>query len=153
MKERRMESFARLLVNDRVFEMFSALGAFALWGGWAYYVNQRASFHEGLVAGLAQGASSLVFTIFMIRLVGWFSARVERRAQSRAVMIILPALLTISLTGSILTMVHLLARTPNLLATIAPVIMVSLAYALLTSYKFDLPRRMAPQQEKLAGNE
>lgn len=109
----------------------SAAAAFVLWGGWALYVNSNDSFSAGVQAGVTQGAASFVITLLMVRCVQYWAQRFEHPLKQ----LLLPAVLTVSATGSGLVLIHWLAKTPNIATTIAPALTVAFAFCVATSMK------------------
>ncbi|MCI5132951.1 MAG: hypothetical protein D3904_15910, partial [Candidatus Electrothrix sp. EH2] len=125
--------------TGRAFNTLSALSAFMLWGGWAYFVNGGHSFRKGLVSGLAQGTASSLITLVMIRMVSFFRHRLPTASPAQAV--VLPAVCTVGLTGSCLAGLHYLIGTPYILFTIAPALSVGFAFCLFTAYRLQKKER------------
>lgn len=105
--------------------------AFILWGGWAAYINSRHGTAEALRSGLAQGIASFAITIFLTFSV----ARLHGSLRQRFARAVLPALATVTLTGSLLVALHTLAGTPEVLATVVPPITVAALYCLYVNLK------------------
>ncbi|MGR9101248.1 MAG: hypothetical protein ACU826_11840 [Gammaproteobacteria bacterium] len=122
--------------TGRLYNGLSALSAFLLWGGWAYYVNETSVAGTGLMSGLTQGTASFVITLIMVRLVTWF----YRLFKSPYPKLILPALITVGITGSGLTAVHLWMGTPRIFYTVAPALSVALGFCLFTSHRLSRTR-------------
>jgi hypothetical protein len=118
--------------TGKVFNAISALLAFILWGGWAYFINGGHSFRRGLVSGLAQGIASGLITLFMIRAVSCCLNRLGTESLPQS---LLPAVLTVSFTGSCLACLHYLIGTPHILFTIAPALSTAFAFCLFTTFK------------------
>ncbi len=127
------KSAAKKPGTSRLFNIISACLAFLLWGGWAYYVNELSQPGSGVVAGLTQGTSSFIMTLIMVHILTWlyhhFSAKILK--------LILPTLITVSISGSCLLGVHLWMGTPEILSTIAPALSVALAFSSFTTYKIN----------------
>ena len=110
-------------------------GGFLLMGGWAVYANRAHEMPGPLVAGLVQGLLTAVITLFLKRViehifrhsVGW-----QRFAR--------PPLAAFVISVALLTIVHTIAGTPSLLATISVPITVSTVYAFL--YTITLSRHV-----------
>ena len=54
------------------YTMFSAFAALFGWGGWAYYINDKADPTMGLMSGLTQGVSSFFITLVTVIVVKKF---------------------------------------------------------------------------------
>jgi hypothetical protein len=100
--------------------------AFVLWGGWAAYINSQHGTAEAVRSAIAQGIASFVITIFLTFSV----ARLHGVLRQRFARAVLPALATVTLTGSLLVALHSLAGTPEVLATVVPPITVAALYCL-----------------------
>ena len=112
------------------FKLLSALAAFVLWGGWAYYINGGNANPSSLTAAGVQGSASFVITLLMVRAITWLHGRVP----SGALRVWLPSAITLSGTGSLLIAAHWLAGTPRILPTIAPALLVGGLFCLFTSH-------------------
>jgi len=121
--------------TSRQFNLASATMAFALWGGWAYFVNHRAADETGrsspVTSGLTQGIGSFVITLLMVRSVTWL----YHRLPAKPARIVLPATATVAVTGSCLATAHALVGTPNIAQTIAPALSVAFAFNIYTAAK------------------
>lgn len=117
--------------TSRIFNLFSALLAFVLWGGWAYYINSASSAKSGVVSALTQGTASFLITLFMVHAVSflfhWF--------QNPVTKVLLPAIVVVSFTSLCLVNVHLLMGTPRVFYTIFPALTVAFSFCLYTSFK------------------
>lgn len=111
------------------FKFVSALSAFVLWGGWAYFINGGSQHAISLKSGLIQGSASFIITLLMVHAVTWLYRQLPPGSRQ----LWLPSVITILCTGSGLATIHLLAGTPRILATIAPALLVALGFCLLTS--------------------
>ena len=112
------------------YRLVTATGAFFVWGGWAFWVNRVPDIQHGYVSGITQGMASFVITLLMVESVRLIALRVPPAYQ-----LWLPPLLTASVNGVVLLVVHSLAKTPNILATIAAPLAVAFCFCLFTSYK------------------
>jgi hypothetical protein len=112
------------------FKLISALAAFVLWGGWAYYINGGNANPASLKAAGVQGSASFVITLLMVRAVTWLHGRLS----SGTLQVWLPSVITLSGTGSLLIAAHWLAGTPQILPTIAPALLVGGLFCLFTSH-------------------
>jgi hypothetical protein len=133
------------------FNLTSATLAFCLWGGWAFYVNastvnladrsavesadeQRAKSNDRASAwasGLTQGMGSFIITLVMVRSVAWFYALFS----GRRLRLVLPALLTVAITGSCLVLAHTLVGTRSIVHTIAPALTVAFVFNVYATMK------------------
>lgn len=113
------------------YNLISAIFAFALWGSWAYYINQGATQSMSVVAGLTQGVASFTITLLIVRLV----TLLFHRLQPGALRLFLAPVATTILTGSYLTTIHYLVGTPEIFLTILPALTIALAFSFLTSWK------------------
>ncbi len=122
------------------YNLLSALFAFVLWGGWAYYINatqaDEAS-NAGIIAGLTQGTASFIITFIIVRLVAYFYHLVSASAYVNASLakLFIPAIFTVSITGTGLFMIHFFMNTPHIAITIAPALVIALLFSLFTVYK------------------
>ncbi|WP_310448306.1 hypothetical protein [Thiobacillus sp.] len=112
------------------FKLLSALAAFVLWGGWAYYINGGNANPASLTAAGVQGSASFIITLLMVRAITWLHGRVPSGTRQ----VWLPSVITLSSTGSILIAAHWLAGTPQILPTIAPALLVGGLFCLFTSH-------------------
>ena len=124
---------------NRRYSIGSALGAFAIWGAWAFWVNHHAGMSQAVRSGLTQGAASFLITLAMVRLVEYLFARWRYPLR-----LWLPPVLTVSLTGSCLASVHWLVKTPHILSTIALPLFVALSFCLFTAYKLERQQQTQP---------
>ncbi|MHC4995303.1 MAG: hypothetical protein ACYTGQ_09655 [Planctomycetota bacterium] len=120
------------------FNLISAALAFALWGGWAYYVNLSGDGIEEAGAGasawvsaLTQGTGSFLITLVMVRAVTWL----YHRLAGAPLRLVWPAVLVVSVTGSCLATAHVLVGTVNIVKTISPALSVAFAFNVYTALK------------------
>jgi hypothetical protein len=134
--------------TSRQFNLISAALAFALWGGWAFYVNSRTADEAGrsspLTSGLTQGVGSFVITLIMVRAVTWLYHRLPAHPSR----VVLPAVATVAVTGSCLATAHALVGTPSIVQTIAPALSVAFAFNIFTAIK--LGREDASNETRLS---
>jgi hypothetical protein len=102
------------------------LGAFLLMGGWAAFANSGHAMPAPLVAGLVQGGLSAAITLFLKRAI----EALARRLDGLAALVVPPALAFVA-SASLLSAIHRLAGTPEILATIALPLAVATSYAAL----------------------
>lgn len=107
------------------------LSAFVAMGGWAVFANRTHPMPAPLVAGLIQGGLSACITLFLKRLIEILSLRFD---GIRALLV--PPVITCLVSASLLTLIHALSGTPEILATIALPLTVATSYAAL--YNFSL---------------
>ena len=100
--------------------------AFIGLGGWTLFANRFHPFDEALTAALVQGTMSGTITIVLKRFLEWASGRMSGAAAA-----LVPPAISASTIFLVLTTVHRLAGTPEVLATIAVPWLVSTIYALL----------------------
>lgn len=120
----------RVRTSD-AYKLGSALAAFLLWGGWAWYVNGADSEWNTLLAALAQGTSSFLITLVLVALV----TRLYNAFEHPFARLWLPALVLVVLSSSLLLLVHLWVGTEELLYTILPPSTVAFMFSLFTTIK------------------
>ncbi|WP_206050334.1 hypothetical protein [Oceaniglobus ichthyenteri] len=103
-------------------------GAFLAMGGWAVFANRAHPMPEPVVAGVLQGTISAVITLFLKRMIETVAARLAGLSA-----LIVPSLVAGSVSLVLLVVLHGLANTPEIAATIAVPLMVSTGYAFLYS--------------------
>lgn len=118
------------------YNIVSALFAFVVWGGWAYIVNRHAPGHMPYLSAATQGTCSLIITLFIVRAVRW----VYVRLPVGRLRLLVPAVLTIAITGSLLATAHVLAGTQAVAATIALPLTVAFGFAVYTTIHIDRQR-------------
>lgn len=124
---------------NRRYRIGSALVAFAIWGAWAFWVNQHAGVSQALRSGLTQGTASFLITLVMVRSVEWLFARWRYPLR-----LWLAPVLTVSLTGSCLASVHWFAQTPHIASTIALPLAVAFGFCLFTAYRLEQQQQQSP---------
>lgn len=102
----------------------SAVLAFLIWGSWAYYINYNTP--NDLVSAFVQGIYSAVMTLLIIHLVAYFYNLLPKSNFY----FLFPAFCTL-----IITSIHLLIKTSNILYTIAPALIISFLFSLFTTKK------------------
>lgn len=121
--------------TSRRFNLISAGLAFTLWGAWAYYVNAGTGIDEGraspVTSGLTQGTGSFFITMIMVRSVAWL----YHRLPAHPMQLVVPALLTVLVTGSCLAIAHSQVGTANIVGTIAPALIVAFLFNVFTAFK------------------
>ena len=117
--------------TSRRYQLGSALAAFLIWGGWTYVINDNAAPALRVTSALVQGTASFTITLIMVQSVTWIYGRLPDN-WSR---LVLPGLITVTITGSCLALIHRLIGTPRVLPTIAPALTVAFLFCLYTAYK------------------
>ena len=125
----RLQTFARSSVTHVAF-------AFLAMGGWAVFANHTHGPQRAAIAGLAQGTVSGLLTLGLKRFLEAAAARLPDLAAA-----ILPPAITCAAVLAILLIVHHLAGTPNVWATISVPYAVSSSYAWIYSALLVLGRR------------
>lgn len=118
--------------TSKLYNYGTAVAAFVVWGGWAYIANSGHETGKRVAAFLTQGTYSFVMTLVMVGIVTAIFTRLPRVPALR---IILPGILTLSVTGTILALVHIRVGTPRIAMTIGPALAVAFAFCLLTAWK------------------
>jgi len=103
--------------------------AFIAMGGWAVFANRAHAMPAPLLAGLVQGGLSAAITLFLKRLIEALAARFSGIAALLA-----PPAIACAVSASLLTLIHMLAGTPEILATILVPLTVATSYAALYNY-------------------
>lgn len=125
----RHETKAMLKTSSK-YNLLSAAIAFALWGGWACFINGGFG-AVGMRSGLTQGAASFIITLFMVRSVAWLFSRMP----NTILQVLAPGMITVAFTGSGLAAVHYLVGTPEIIKTISPALSVAFIFCVYTSLK------------------
>lgn len=120
----------KLFSNPLYFNVFSAFVAGGFWGGWAYFVNSG-DMNNAWISGLTQGVMSFIITFFMASLATYLYSKLTQ------IKLLLAPLLTIVITGVLLSIVHAIAATPNIFYTIAPTLFVSFFFCLFICHSID----------------
>lgn len=116
------------------YNFVSASFAFVLWGSWSGYINTvQHNLTSGIISGLAQGICSFTITLLITFLIEklYFYFKVP------FLKCVLPPILTILLTTSVLVVVHWSIHTPAILKTILPATIVAFLFACFTTYKIN----------------
>lgn len=117
--------------------------AFLLWGGWAWLANQAASGSRAIFAGVLQGSASAVITLIMAAI----ATRLFLRIQSRPLAVLLPPCLIVSVSSSVLYLIHSLGQTPNLWLTIIPPSGLAFAFCLYLTLRLASQSRTSHADE------
>lgn len=130
--------------TSKRYELLSALAAFLIWGGWAFYINDGSGFGIRLTSGLTQGTASMTITMVMVRSV----TGIYRQLPENILRLFLPAVVTVSIIGSGLAFIHYVVGTPRIISTISPALTVAFVFCIYTAYKLHKLQRTS----KHAGN-
>ncbi len=135
-----MHDYSEPLNTNHGYSIISAVIAFMLWGGWAYYLSYDKSkgIASGVASGLIQGIASFTITLFMVKAVSWLF---ETMPQSN-LGVLLSAMVTVSFTGSCLFLAHFLVGTQNIFLTIAFPLSVAFVFCLTTAYRIKIQHTM-----------
>lgn len=104
-------------------------------GAWAVYANRAHEMPAPLVAGIVQGVLTATITLFLKRTIEGIFHR-----TTGSLRLVLPPLAAFLISLVLLVVIHTLAGTPALLATISVPLTVSTLYALL--YAITLSRHV-----------
>lgn len=130
--------------TSHIYNLISAILAFLIWGGWAYYINSGKPDGQGVVSGLAQGVASSVITLFMVRVV----TILYHRFQNPVFKLIFPGLLTVAFTTSCMVSLHLIVGTHRIFQTILPAMTVGFSFCVYTCWQLKMiSRKKIVQQE------
>lgn len=116
----------------RSYNYQSALLAFILWGAWAYYINIQSD--NNIISALSQGMASFVVTLIMIKIIKYF----YRLLPEGKLFFILPSVITVSITSSVIVGVHLIVNTENIFYTVLPTVIVAFLFALFTTQRISM---------------
>lgn len=117
--------------TSSVYKFGSALAAFLLWGGWAWYVNGANSEWSTFLTAMAQGVSSFFITLVLVAQV----THLYNSFRHPLARLLSPSLVVVMLSSSLLLLIHLWVGTQYLLYTIAPPSTVAFLFCLFTTIK------------------
>ena len=120
-------AIVRLARNSVVHVLF----AFVAMGSWAVFANGAHPMPAPLLAGMIQGGLSGCITLFLKRVIETLSLRLDGIGA-----LLVPPVITGLISASLLTLIHTLSGTPEVLATIVLPLTVATSYAAL--YNFSL---------------
>lgn len=103
--------------------------AFVAMGGWALWTNLSHGWSSASLAGGLQGLLSALLTLFLKRSVDWLRARLPASLAYWA-----PPGIAGLCSAGLLASLHRLAGTPELLATLALPLTVSLSYVFIYNF-------------------
>ncbi|WP_340116366.1 hypothetical protein [Pelagibius sp. 7325] len=113
-------------------------GAFLVMGSWAFFANRGHAFDAAVTAAALQGTISACVTLSLKT----FIERIAPRFAGRAALAV-PPLAAFTLVGAVLTLLHSLNGTPELLATIALPLVAATGYAAVYNFAIWKKRRTA----------
>ena len=113
-------------------------GAFVVMGSWAFFANRGHALGEAVTAALLQGTLSACVTLSLKT----FLEKIAPRFSGRAALA-MPPLAAFLVVGAVLTLVHSLNHTPELLATIALPLAAATGYAAVYNVALWKKRRAA----------
>lgn len=114
--------------NSLFYNLGSALFAFTLWGGWAYFINRT------ITSALIQGAASFIITLFLVYAVSSIYLRLVGKVNN-ILQLFIPAIITVSFTGTCLYIIHYVAGTAHIVNTIAPALLVAFTFCVFTAFR------------------
>ena len=119
--------------SARLSGLVPALLALLIYGSWAFYVNWSHGVSYAVSAFVAQGIASFATTLLLTRLIEFLYHRFPNRVSKAA----LTPVASIGVIGLALYAIHALSRTPDILLTITPSMLIGFAYCLYCTYKLD----------------
>ncbi len=111
-----------------LYNLGSALFAFTLWGGWAYFINRNS------ISALTQGAASFIITLFLVHAVTKLYRSLPAKANG-ILQLFSPAIITVTFTGTCLYIAHRIAGTEHIAKTIAPALLIAFVFCVYTAYR------------------
>jgi hypothetical protein len=111
------------------FNLISAVFAFVVWGGWAFYINDASE--ARFVSATTQALASFSITLMLVHMVTY----IFHRLPITPMRIVLPAAIAVSITGCGLVLAHTLVGTPQIFFTIAPALAVAFVFCVYTALK------------------
>lgn len=111
--------------------LIAVLLAFIIWGGWALLANWHSDPAHAAMAGVLQGTFSGVLTLLMALAV----TALFRRLPDNLLRVLLPALLIVSVSFTLLYLLHSWHQTPALWKTIIPPSSMAFAYCVFLSLR------------------
>jgi TRAP-type C4-dicarboxylate transport system permease small subunit len=121
-----MQPTAASFANSLAGRLRAAALAFALWGGWALLANWSSDPQHALIAGLLQGTASALMTLVM----AIAAKALFYRLPEGAARLLLPAVLIVSASFTLLYLVHSWHQTHALWQTIVPPTSLAFIYCL-----------------------
>ena len=125
--------------GERTRVLLSSILGLIVWGLWGYYANRHSE--TPALAGLAQGGSSFVLTLTFTSLVELLYRKLPRPYSTWA------PFLPFTITTPVIIGLHLSLQTENILITILPPFLVSIAY--MSIYRRALIKEVRPTKSAL----
>jgi hypothetical protein len=110
--------------------IIAGLAGFVAYGGWAYHVNAEYGLATGIRSGLVQGGYSFVLTLSTTLLMEQLLVSLSNIKGQ----IVITILTTCLITFSTAYLTHWLAKTPEILLTIAPGFLIGAGYTVIYVY-------------------
>jgi len=117
--------------TSKQFIVISAILAFLMWAGWAYYANLDAAGYGALFSAIAQGVFSALATLVMVRVV----TTIHNLIADKRLAVFLPAVLTVSVSSILLFLLHSFVGTSSIIKTILPPMTVAFLFCVFTASK------------------
>lgn len=117
--------------TSALYKYGSATQGFIFWSCWAFFINSSVSFWAGIKAGLVQGSFSFLATLIIISVL----TQLYNAFNQPLIKIAVPSFIILLCYSLVIAMSHIIAKTPNILATIAPSIIVVAVFCGITTYK------------------
>lgn len=111
------------------YQSISAVLAFLVWGGWAFYINDALELNERIVTGLAQGTFSLVITLLTLTTV----TSIFNKLPDNKLRLFTPAAIVVLITGIIIVNIHIYIGTPEIVSTVTPGLSITFIYSVVTA--------------------
>ena len=124
--------------TSKKYNFLSASLAFLIWGSWAFFINDDGVSHSGVVSAITQGSYSFIITLLMTHFITFQFNRISNGIYQ----IIVPPVITVSISGTILIYIHKMAGTPSILFTVSPALTVALLFSFYTVYKLHLESQL-----------
>ena len=124
--------------TSALYRYSAAIQGFLLWSCWAFYVNSKVSLAAGIVAGLVQGLFSFFATLVVISLL----TRLYNYIESKFLKLFIPPIIMLIGLTTILVIAHTIARTPKIIETISPSLIIAAFFCSFTIYKLDSAKTM-----------
>ncbi len=129
----------------KYFQQLSAVFAFLVWGGWAFYVNQALAINSRLIVATAQGVFSLLVTLIVITVV----SAIYKKMATNQLRFIVPGTVMAVVTAVILVVIHSYIGTAEIALTISPGIFMTFVFSILTSFKLNYAANKGGKKEEI----
>ena len=111
-----------------LYSLNSALFAFTLWGGWAYFINRK------IISSLIQGVASFIITLFLVYAV----TKIHHNLPDKSnifLQLFCPAIITVTFSGTCLYIAHRIVDTAHIANTISPALLVAFVFCIYTAFR------------------